>query len=206
MCIRDSFTVGGKNKSGYLAVCEKYCIADNAWKLLKPLHTARAHPSLGVYNCSVIYCVGGYNKEFIDTIEALDTRLEDNEWSVIKMTNTADSFSPGNGMAIVQNPLKGTLMIFGGCGRYGLSQNVFELDVEKRAIEKAARLRLKKAAAFIERKAVLWSDCYYLMEYGCRAGIYKYSLRDNVVERIKASSYILDEDLLDSKIKKKGFT
>ena len=91
-------------------------MAENVWRLIKPLSTIRAHPSLGIYDCKTIYCFGGYNENLLNIIKTLNTHSEDNEWTTIQLQPAFKSYYPCNGMAIVQNPVNDKLMLFGGCG------------------------------------------------------------------------------------------
>jgi len=182
------FSIGGKNPKGYLNICEKYIIAENKWVKLKPITLPRGNVSLCVYNCRIIYCIGGHNTPFNDIFESLDPANEANSWVVIKL-ESRDKFDARNGMMIVQNPLKNTIMIFGGCSLLGILKDVYEFNFNERTLVKQGG-KLMKGAVFIERQPILWNDVYYFFEYGRRAGIYTYSLKDNKIARIKPKDYL----------------
>lgn len=185
----DIYSIGGKNDNGYL----------NIWKSLKPITSARGNVSLGVWNCQIIYCIGGCNPEFSEIIETLDTGSEGNAWNVVKIIDRG-KFDPRSSMMIVQNPIENNIMIFGGCCEAGVTKDIFIYDIEKGTIKLRPGLNLMKYAAFIQRRPAFWDNSYYLFEYGRMAGIYKYSLKDKTVTRIKAKTY-LGEKLWRERIK-----
>lgn len=184
------FSIGGKDPSGYLNFCDKYVINADKWVRLKPISVPRGNVSLCVFNCRTIYCIGGHCASFNDTFESLDTTSEGNKWAVINLAKR-EKFDPRIGMMVVQDPIKDNIMIFGGCSQLGITKDIFEYKLHEQMVIRQL-MALKKAAVFVKRQAILWNDVYYLFEYGRRAGIYTYSLKDNKVERIKPKTYLGD--------------
>ena len=188
------YTVGGKNEGGYLNVCEKYSIKDNTWISLKPISAPRANVSLGVLDCTFIYAIGGYNGTFFDTIECLDTKNDTDPWTTIAVTavlNAGRKFNPRNSMAVVQNPFTSDLLIFGGCSALGITSDTYVFNLKEKKITLES-LKLQKSAVFLQRRPILYKDCYYLFEYGRSAGLYVYSLAKKTLERIEPETYLGD--------------
>ncbi len=195
------YTIGGRNTGGYLDVCERYNIATNAWTKLSPLTKKRGNVSLGVFDCRMIYAVGGYTSTegMINLVEVLDTKSDAEKWQVLAISPIGRKFHSRDAMCVVQVPEANELLLFGGCHGLGVTNDVFQLNLDTKKLV-AAPVRLTRPAAFIQRRPLYYRGCYYLPEYGRKGAIYMYNLATKSITRKGRKDYI-PHDLIVSKLK-----
>lgn len=75
--------IGGENEKGVLKHCEFYNINENKWTVGPELKEARCGLSTVVIG-NTIYAIGGWDQEYLNSIEKLDLDDKDPKWETVK--------------------------------------------------------------------------------------------------------------------------
>ncbi len=129
------YALGGENACGVTGHCEYYEPAENRWTVAPALNDARC----GLSACAVgntVYAVGGWNKDYILSIE----RLSGKHWESVKLGKKAP-LKPLQVAGLVH--LKDDeMLIFGGYGENEtLSKEVYVLNTKSLALTKKKELQ-----------------------------------------------------------------
>ena len=103
------YSLGGATDDLILSKCEKYSIALNKWTSLPNLHTGRCDCAAFSFNDAQIFCVGGCNKNLLNSMEKLNL-LKPSKWSYVKIKNVFSERIAIHAFQISNNEV----IVFGG--------------------------------------------------------------------------------------------
>ena len=165
------YAIGGENQKGVLKHCEFYEIAENKWTAGPELHEARC----GLSACAlgnVIYAIGGWDQDYLATVERLDVSEPGHKWEVVKVGKKA-GLKPvqiAGAIAISEDEI----LIFGGYQvNEALTKDTFVLNVKTMNVVKKAEM--KEPEAFIASEVKKIGDIVYAFGYE-KGGVHIYDI------------------------------
>jgi len=167
------YAIGGENAKDVLGHCEYYDIGNNKWNVCAELNESRC----GLAACTfknIIYVIGGWNQDYLSTIETLDTSEKGNKWEILKLLKKS-KLKPVQSAAAIS--IKDEILIFGGYqAKEQLTNECYSLNI--RTLTLARKEDLKEAESFISSEVVVIGDNLYAFGY-VMGGIHCYNVKDD---------------------------
>lgn len=179
---RGIYAIGGENVDGSLSHCEYYDIEKNVWIELPELNEKRC----GLSACSIgamIYAIGGWNQDYLNVIERLNTSAKKNKWEELNL----GALKPVQlvGAAGIND---NEILIFGGYQmKETLVKDCYVVDIKNLSLHK--KEEMKESDAFIASEVKKIGDIVYAFGY-VKGGVYCYDVRKNEWELIPQSDCV----------------
>ena len=165
------YTIGGENKAGVLKKSEYYDIKENKWITIATLN----EPRCGLSACTLdsqIYIIGGWNLDYLSSMERLDTSSDNNKWETVNL-NEHSLLEPGQiigTIAIKDNEI----LIFGGYqADETLVKNCYLLNVDTMVLAK--KNDLQEGDGFIASEVKRIENIVYGFGYD-KGGLHFYDI------------------------------
>eukprot|EP00831_Metopus_contortus_P003208 TRINITY_DN1118_c0_g1_i2.p1 TRINITY_DN1118_c0_g1~~TRINITY_DN1118_c0_g1_i2.p1 ORF type:complete len:289 (+),score=66.08 TRINITY_DN1118_c0_g1_i2:161-1027(+) len=154
------YALGGENATGVLRKCEYYDTKENKWEMGPELNEGRCSFSACVMGSS-IYAVGGWNKDYLNSIERLNINSTFPEWQNLKIKKNALPPLQIPGLCGLNDH---ELLIFGGFkAMEEASTKTMILDTE--SLELKFKKDLEKGDGFVSSEVQKFEDKIYAFGY-----------------------------------------
>eukprot|EP00831_Metopus_contortus_P004038 TRINITY_DN1148_c0_g1_i2.p1 TRINITY_DN1148_c0_g1~~TRINITY_DN1148_c0_g1_i2.p1 ORF type:complete len:210 (-),score=33.81 TRINITY_DN1148_c0_g1_i2:130-759(-) len=154
------YALGGENATGVLNKCECYDIKENKWEAGPDLNEGRCSFSACVVG-STIYAVGGWNKDYLNSIERLNFDSIFPEWQKLKLKKFSLPPLQIPGLCGLNDK---ELLIFGGTkAKEEASTETFLLDTT--SLELKYKKDLVKGDGFVSSEVHIFEDKVYAFGY-----------------------------------------
>eukprot|EP00826_Nyctotherus_ovalis_P016601 TRINITY_DN1480_c0_g1_i1.p1 TRINITY_DN1480_c0_g1~~TRINITY_DN1480_c0_g1_i1.p1 ORF type:complete len:498 (-),score=134.04 TRINITY_DN1480_c0_g1_i1:132-1625(-) len=165
------YAIGGECENKVLSHCECYDIKENCWVAVKKLREARC----GLSACSLktnVYAIGGWDKDYLGTIEELNTAEESKGWRTVKV-NTEAALKPVQAVGAV-GIKDDEILIFGGyLENEVLTTKCYSFHVTDSKIVK--KREMESEDAFIASEVRKIDNTVYAFGYA-KGGIHSYDI------------------------------
>ncbi len=165
------YAIGGENQKGILKHCEFYEVAENKWTVGPELHETRC----GLSACALgttIYAVGGWDQEYLSSIERLEVAEPGHKWETVKLAKKS-SLKPVQ-IAGVIGIKEDEILIFGGYQvNETLTKDCYVLNTRTMTVTK--KKDMKEPEAFIASEVKKTGDLVYAFGYE-KGGVHIYDV------------------------------
>ncbi len=169
------YAIGGETDSGVTKDCEVYDVKENVWHPAPQLNEERCGHSACLLEGKTIYVVGGWNQDYLATVERLNVE-ESKKWELLKLKKHG-ALKPVQFPGLM--PIRGhEILVFGGYkDGEELSKDCAVLDVKAQTAVAHGK-ELAEADGFISSEVRRFGDKVYGFGYS-KGGVHCYDIAKN---------------------------